>query len=343
LCNLLLSEKMTKRKLAASPALPRKRTKLNQPTETPSLQTFDIDATASSSSSPSSSTPPRRLKRRRPDSSSIDSQYESDTSISTKRAKTESPREQSPVYEDIPLHDDNPEAQAHIYWEPTDLTGRARRWRELTTLAMQGYVSCSCGKMHMAIGRKSWHYPGQEPELDDESDESFTGPDEAYAQLGSVTIHQNRGRQPLLSPELSDDEHDAGNNQSISAPIDVSTSREPSTTPGFQVPAIAEISNISPDSSLTITPAVKTDRISRQRNAKKTKSRHESRRKNKGKTGKGKKDKTVEQQPQDRKRKTKTAAEESVSLRRSSRRNAQAQLWFLDDKGKACEAAVPLI
>ncbi|KAM0459228.1 hypothetical protein ACHAO4_002622 [Trichoderma viride] len=335
---------MAKRKSTASPALPRKRTKLDQPTETPCLLTLDTDATASSSSSPSPSTPQRALKRKRPDSNSIDSQDESDTSTSTKRTRTESPREPSPgsTYGEIRLHDDYPELQAHIYWEETDLTEEARRWREVATLYSQGYVGgCSCGKMHMAIGRKSWHYPGQEPELDDEPDEPFPEPDQAYAQSSSTSAYRSRGRQPLLSPELSDDEINAGNSQSISAPINVSTSRGPSTTPDLQVP-VAEIPNVSPNTSLTITPTVNLGRVSRQRNVKKSKPRHETRRKNKDKKGKGKKDKTVQQQPRNRKRETTTttAAEDSAALRRSSRRNAQAPLWFLDDRGKACEATV---
>ncbi|KAL7894591.1 hypothetical protein HDV63DRAFT_396716 [Trichoderma sp. SZMC 28014] len=332
---------MAKRKSTASPALPSKRTKLNQPTETPSLQTLDTDATASSSSSPSPSTPPRPLKRKRPDSNSVDSQDESDTSISTKRTRTESPREPSPgsAYGDIILHDDHPELQAHIYWEETDMTEEARRFREVATLYSQGYVSgCSCGKMHMAIGRKSWHHPGQEPELDDEPDEPFPEPYQAY----STSAYRSRDRQPLLSPDLSDDEIHAGNSQSISAPINVSTSREPSTTPDLQVPVVAEISNNAPDTPPTIIPAVNIGQVSRQRNVKKSKPRHETRRKNKGKTGKGKKDKTIQKQPRNRKRVTTTAAEESATLRRSSRRNAQASLWFLDDRGKACEAAASL-
>lgn len=334
---------MAKRKSTASPVLPRKRTKLDQPTETPSLQTLDTDATASSSSSPSPSTPPRPLKRKRPDSNSVDSQDESDTSISTKRTRTESPREPSPSsnYGDILLHDDYPELQAHIYWEETDLTEEARRFREVATLYSQGYVGgCSCGKMHMAIGRKSWHYPGQEPELDDEPDEPFPESDQAYAQSSSTSAYRSRGRQPLLSPELSDDEINAGNSQSISAPVNVSTPREPSTTPDSQVPVVAEISNNAPDTPPTITPTVNISQVSRQRNIKKSKPRHETRRKNKGKSEKGKKDKTIQKQPQNRKRGTTSAAEESVTLRRSSRRNAQAPLWFLDDRGKACEAAV---
>ncbi|KAK1247057.1 hypothetical protein MKX08_000859 [Trichoderma sp. CBMAI-0020] len=332
---------MAKRKSTASPALPRKRTKLDQPTETPSLQTLDTDATASSSSSPSPSTPRRHLKRKRPDSSSIDSQDESDTSISSKRTKTESPREPSPSssYGEIRLHDDYPELQAHIYWEETDLTEEAKQWREMATLAMQGYVGgCSCGKMHMAIGRKSWHYPGQEPELDDEPDEPFPEPDQAYAQSISTSVYRSRSRQPLLSPELSDDEIHAGNSLSISAPINVSTSRGPSATPNMQVP-VAEIPDVSLNTSPTITPAVDIGRVSRQRNVKKSTPRRETRRKNKDKTRKGKKDKIVEQQPQNRKRETTTATEKSAALRRSSRRNAQAPLWFLDDRGKACEAA----
>ncbi|PON26060.1 hypothetical protein TGAM01_v205004 [Trichoderma gamsii] len=336
---------MAKRKSIASPALPRKRTKLDQPTETPSLQSLDTDATASSSSSPSPSPPPRPLKRKRPVDNSIDSQDESDTSTSTKRAKTESPREPSPDFDygEILLHDDYPEAQAHIYWEPTDLTEEARRWREIATLYSQGYVGgCSCGKMHMAIGRKSWHYPGQEPELDDEPGQPFPEQDEAYAQSASTSAYRSRGRQPLLSPELSDDEIDAGNNQSSSAPIDVSTPREPSNTPDLPEPVVPEIPDVSPNPSLTIAPTVNVGRVSRQRNVKKSTPRHKTPRKNKDKTSKGKKDKTVEQQPRNRKREATNAAKESAALRRSSRRNAQAQLWFLDDRGKACEAAVSL-
>ncbi|KAL7918741.1 hypothetical protein ACQKWADRAFT_303441 [Trichoderma austrokoningii] len=333
---------MTKRKSTASPALPRKRTKLDQPTEAPSLQTSDTNSTASSSSSPSPSTPRRSLKRRRLDSDSIDSQDESNTSISTKRAKTESPREPSPSPNlgSILLHDDNPEAQAHIYWEPTDLTETARQFREMTTLAAQGYRYCECGKWHMAIGRKSWHYEGQEPETDDESDGQFPDPDEAYTQSGSLSASQNRGRRQLLSPGLSDEEVDAGNNQSISTPINVSAPREPSTTPDFQEPVVAEIPTASPSTSPTTTPTVNISQISRQRNVKGSNPRRDTPRKNKDKRKKGKKDKTAQQQPRNRRQRTTAAVEESVALRRSSRRNAKAELWFLDDSGKACEAAV---
>lgn len=221
------------------------------------------------------------------------------------------------------------------------MTEEARRFREVTTLYMQGYVGgCSCGKMHMGMGRKSWHYPGQEPELD-EPDEPLSEPYQAHAQSESVSMYQSRGRQPLLSPGLSDEEIDAGNIQSSSAPIDVSTPRGPSTTPDLQVPVVAETPNVSPNTSLTITPTVNIDRVSRQRNVKKSNPRLETRRKNKDKTGKEKKkDKTVQQQPRNGKRETTTTAEESGVLRRSSRRNAKARLLFLDDRGKACQVAV---
>ncbi|KAL7928150.1 hypothetical protein V8C35DRAFT_318816 [Trichoderma chlorosporum] len=255
---------MHKRKTNASSDLPRKRAKSNQPIEIPSLQTFNTSTASSSSLSPSSSssssTPPRHAKRKRPESLIINGQDESDTSISTKRARTQSPRQQSldPDLEDWPLHDDHPETQAHIYWEPTDLTERARQWRARATLAMQGMRSCSCGKMHQAIGRKSWHYPGQEPELED--------PDESYSQLEPLSVYQSpsRSRARMPSPGLSDEGSDADDSQLNFAPINASIPREPLTAPDSQVPDITEAPNVSPDISTT-TPTPNIVRASRQR------------------------------------------------------------------------------
>ncbi|KAL7940515.1 hypothetical protein V8C42DRAFT_337346 [Trichoderma barbatum] len=340
---------MLKRKPAACPDSPRKKAKSNQPTETPNLQTFNTNAVPSFFSSPSSSlssTPPRHAKRKRPDDPLINDPDESDTSITTKRARAQSPERQSlsPNFEPWPLHDDHPETQANIYWEPTDQTERAKQWRKRTTLAMQGYRNCSCGKMHYTIGRKSWHYPGQEPELEEpeleRSDEPLSEPDESYAQSEPVSVYQSRSREPLPSPGLSDGGVDAGNTQLDFASIDGSIPREPSTAPDSRVPVIAEAPNISPNISLAITPTANIGRVSRQRTStppsvEKPSPRHKTRRKDKNKKEKDNKDKTVQRQPRNRKPKTTPVAKESVVLRRSSRRNPETELWFLDDRDKA--------
>ncbi|KAL6698652.1 hypothetical protein J3F84DRAFT_363518 [Trichoderma pleuroticola] len=343
---------MAKRKHAGSVTPPRKKAKLDQPAESPRLQTLGTDAASSAScSSPSSplpSTSQRPEKRKIPDDSS-DSEDEWDARFNTKRIRTQSPtnstrRSPTPNYEDWVLHDDNPEAQAHIYWEPTDLTERARRWRAKAELAMAGYANCSCGKMHYAIGRKSWHYPGQEPELED-PEESVPEPDEGYIQPATVSAHQNRGQERFPTPELSDEEANVGNTQLNSTPIDVSILQESPTSPDSPVPVVSEVPTVSPTitpaTTSTITSAKSTGRVPRRRTSpqhdvENSKARRQTRRKNKNKEKKEDKGKPEQRQPRNRKPKTTPVAEEPVVLRRSSRRNAESTMWFLDSSGKAC-------
>ncbi|EHK22555.1 uncharacterized protein TRIVIDRAFT_221824 [Trichoderma virens Gv29-8] len=355
---------MVKRKSDASSTSPRKKAKLDEPTETLA------NAALSSSPSPTSSlssTWQRREKRKRSDSTLVDDPDESDTSTNTKRAKTQSPtssRRPSPSpnpngARPVPgndqddweweWHDDHPEKFEHIYWEPTDLPEKAKRWRRRVDLLAKGYVGCVCGKMHYAIGRKSWHYPGQEPELED-PEEQLPEPDEPHVRSGSVSAYQSRGQERLLSPELSDDEEAVGNAQPNSAPSDVSSVREPSVAPELPVSVIAEASAVSPTNSPTnspiVTPTANNSRLpcgrnNAQRNISKPTTPRRTNRKNKNKNKKDQesKDKTVKRQPRNRKPKTTLMVEEPVVSRRSSRRNAGSQLYFLDDSGKACLVA----
>ncbi|KAL6809307.1 hypothetical protein GGI42DRAFT_317604 [Trichoderma sp. SZMC 28013] len=340
---------MVKRKCAGSLSPPRKKAKLDQPIESPHIQTLETDAAPSSScSSPSSPLPSasqRPEKRKIPDDTSSDSEDEWDARFNTKRIRTQSPanstrRSPTPNYEDWVLHDDNPEAHAHIYWEPTDLTERARRWREKAELAMAGYVNCSCGKMHYAIGRKSWHYPGQEPELED-PEESVPEPDEGYIQPATVSAHQNRGQERFPTPELSDEEANVSNTQLNFTPIDASILQESPTSPDSPVPVVAETPTVSPTITPTTTPTTNTGRVPRRRtsaqhDAENSKARRQTRRKNKNKEKKEDKGKPEKRQPRDRKPKTTLVAEEPAVLRRSSRRNAESTMWFLDSSGRAC-------
>ncbi|KAL7961595.1 hypothetical protein V8C34DRAFT_273031 [Trichoderma compactum] len=352
---------MAKRKSAGSVTPPRKKAKLDQSIESPRLQTHSTDAASSSScslpSSPLPSTSQRPKKRTILDDTSSEGEDEWDARSNTKRIRTQSPtnstrRSPTPNYEDWVLHDDNPEAQAHIYWEPTDLTERARRWREKAELAMAGYVNCSCGKMHYAIGRKSWHYPGQEPELED-PEESVPEPDEGYIQPAAVSAHQNRGQERLPTPELSDEEANVDNTQLNSTPIDVSILQESPTSPDSPAPIVREVPTVSPTITSTTTPTTtstttptttsttSTSRVSRRRTSpqhdvENSKARRQTRRKNKNKEKKQDKGKPDQRQPRNRKPKTTLVAEEATVLRRSSRRNAASTMWFLDSSGKAC-------
>lgn len=242
------------------------------------------------------------------------------------------------------LHDDNPEAQAHIYWEPTDLPEKVRRWRARAELSLAGYVNCSCGKMHYAIGRKSWHYPGQEPELED-PEESVPEADEGYTQPASISAHQNRGHERLPTPELSDEEANAGNTQFNFTPIDVSILQEIPTSPDSPVPVVTEVPTVSPTITPTTTPAIasttNTGRVSRRRtgaqhDVENSKARRQRRRKNNNKEKKEDKGKPDQRQSRNRKPKTTLVAEEPAVLRRSSRRNAESTMWFLDSSGRAC-------
>ncbi|UKZ74164.1 hypothetical protein TrVFT333_001823 [Trichoderma virens FT-333] len=353
---------MVKRKYAASSASPRKKAKLDEPTET--LANAPRSSSPSSPTSSSSSTSQRREKRKRSDSTLLDDPDESDASINTKRAKTQSPTssrrpspslnpegtrpvpdEDSDDSSEWELHDDHPEKFAHVFWEPTDLSEAARERRRRFDLMMKGYTSCVCGKMHYAIGRKSWHYPGQEPELED-PEEQLPEPDEPHVRSRPVSAYQSRGQERLLSPELSDDEAAAGNAQPNFAPSDVSSVREPSVELDLPAPVIAEVSAISPTNSPIVTPTANNSRASRGRNnaqqniSKPTTPRRTHRKnKNKNKKDQESKDKTVKQQPRNRKPKTTLMVEEPVVSRRSSRRNAGSQLYFLDDSGKACLVA----
>ncbi|KAM0256147.1 hypothetical protein ACHAQJ_005124 [Trichoderma viride] len=338
---------MAKRKSDASPTSPRKKAKLDQPTDTPILQTFNAHAASSSlSSSSSPATPQRREKRKRIDSTTIeDLDEEPNPSVNAKRAKTQSPanatrHSRSPSFEPWPSHYDDPQSQAHIYWEDEhytkELTNTARRFRRAATLALNGYLMCSCGKYHYMDGRKGYHYPGREPELESS--------DEAEAQLETVSAYQSQSREPLLSPELSDEEADTGDDdgQLESAPLDVSIPQPPLTTSASPVPIIPEASIVSPATSPTILPTTNKARVSHQRNNAKRNaeipnSQRQTRRKSKSKKEKENKGKTGQpRQPRNRKSKTVSAVEEPVHSRRSSRRDVGSQLWFLGDNGKAC-------
>ncbi|KAK4074763.1 uncharacterized protein Triagg1_4912 [Trichoderma aggressivum f. europaeum] len=337
---------MAKRKSAGSVTPPRKKAKLDQPIESPRLQTHSTDAASSSScslpSSPLPSTSQRPEKRKILDDTSSEGEDEWDAGSDTKRIRTQSPtnptrRSPTPGYQWV-LHDDNPEAQAHIYWEPTDLTERSRRWRESMRLIGAGYLGCSCGKMHYAIGRKSWHLPGQEPELED-PEESVPERDEEYTPPRTIPAYQDRSQERFPTPELSDEEANVGNTQLNSTPIDVSILQESPTSPDSPAPVVAEV----PTVSRVITPTTNTGRVSRrrtseQRDVEKPKARRQTRRKNKNKEKKEDKGKPEKRQRQPRNRKPKTTpvAEEPAVARRSSRRNAESTMWFLDSNGRAC-------
>ncbi|EHK48511.1 hypothetical protein TRIATDRAFT_298001 [Trichoderma atroviride IMI 206040] len=75
------------------------------------------------------------------------------------------------------------------------------------------------------------------------------------------------------------------------------------------------------------------------RSAEKPISQRQTRKKNKRKLGRETADKGDKRQPRNRRSKTTSTIEEPVQSRRSSRRAASSQLWFLGDNGKACLVA----
>ncbi|KAL6886875.1 hypothetical protein GGI43DRAFT_272047 [Trichoderma evansii] len=355
---------MAKRKSTTSPSSPRKKARLDLPTDTPSLEISSDDGASSlSASTLSPPTPERRQKRKRADIASSGSLLEeSDTRISAKRARTQSPAsstrhsrnpnaepwpnpDDDPDFVPWPSHFDDPQSQAHIYYEDEyytkELTAEAREFRKRATLAMQGYLLCPCGKYHQMDGRKSWHHPGMEPELEE--------PVGAQTQPDIDSTYRSRSREPLLSPELSDDEEtDAAEGGQLEIAPD-SVSETSSISSDSLVPTILEASNVSPTISLATSPATSSAslpttteaRVSRQRsNAKrnvgKPISQRQTRKKNKRKMEEKNKDKDNKRQPRGRRTKTTPAIEESVDSRRSSRRAVGSQLWFLGDNGKAC-------
>ncbi|KAM0449380.1 hypothetical protein ACHAPV_008837 [Trichoderma viride] len=355
---------MAKRKSTTSPSSPRKKARLDLPTDTPSLVISSNDGasllTASTSSPP---TPSRCEKRKRTDSVSTDSPLEeSDPGTSAKRARTQSPAGETkhshkPGFEPWPAWQDDPEfvpwpsafddpqSEAHIYYKDEhytkELTAEAREFRKQATLALHGYLLCPCGKYHQMDGRKSWHYPGMEPELEE--------PDEADFHPDTGSTHQGRSREPLPSPELSDDETDAiGGDQIEITPV--SASESSSTLSDSPAPVVSEPSNVSltnspatsPASSSTTTEAqASRQRSNMKRGAGKPISQRQTRKKNKRKLEGGSADKGDKRQPRDRRSKTTSTIEEPVQSRRSSRRAASSQLWFLGDNGTACLVASP--
>lgn len=354
---------MTKRKSTTSPSSPRKKARLDLPTDTPSLEASSNDAASSSSASTSSPpTPQRREKRKRADSALTDGLLEEpNPSISAKRARTQSPAnstghsrnpgaepwpdpEDDPDFVPWPSPFDDPQSEAHIYYEDEhytkELTAEAREFRKRATLALHGYLLCPCGKYHQFVGRKSWHHPGMEPELEE--------PVEAQAQPDTGSTHRGQSLEPLLSPELSDDEDTdaAGGGQLELAPI--RASELSSTSSDFPVPVTLEVSNVTPatspaTSSASLSTTTKAQ-VSRQRsnikrNAGKPVSQRQTRKRNKKKLEGENSDKGDKRQPRGRRSKTTSAIEESIHSRRSSRRAVGSQLWFLGDDGKTCTVA----
>lgn len=349
---------MAKRKSITSPSSPRKKARLDLPTDTPTLEISSGDgASFLSASTPSPPTPSRREKRKRTDVVSTDGpSEESDSGTSAKRARTQSPAsetshsnkpgfefwpdlEDDPDFVPWPSAFDDPQSEAHIYYEDEhytkELTPLAREFRKQATLALHGYLLCPCGKYHQMDGRKSWHLPGMEPELEE--------PDETLVQPYTGSMHRGHSREPLLSPELSDDEEidAAGGGQLETMPI--SASESSSISSNSPVSVISEASNVSSTtspatsaaSSSTTTKAQVSRQRSNKRSAKKPISQRQTRKKNKRKLGGGSADKGDKRQPRDRKPKSTSTVEEPIQSRRSSRRAAGSQLWFLGDNGKA--------
>ncbi|KAL7952411.1 hypothetical protein V8C34DRAFT_299385 [Trichoderma compactum] len=342
---------MAKRKSTTSPSSPRKKARLDLPTDTPSLEISSGDGASllSASTKSSPTTPSRREKRKRTDVVATDgSLEESGPGTSAKRARTQSPAGETshshePSFEPWPgLEDDqdfvpwpsafdDPQSEAHIYYEDEhytkELTPLAREFRKRATLALQGYLLCPCGKYHQMDGRKSWHHPGMEPELEE--------PDETLVQPDTGSMHRGHSREPLPSPEFSDDEETEaiGGDQIEITPVSaVDSSSTLSDSPAL---VASESSNVSltnspatsPVSSSTTTEA----QVSRQRsNMKRTAgmpvSQRQTRKRNKGKPEGGSADKGDKRQPRDRKPKTTSTIEEPVQSRRSSRRAAGSQL-----------------
>ncbi|UKZ96642.1 uncharacterized protein TrAFT101_011420 [Trichoderma asperellum] len=359
-------ENMAKRRSAASPSSPRKKARLDLPTDTPSLVISSDDEASSSSASTLSPPTPRREKRKRADiTSTNDLLEEPNPSISAKRARTQSAAsstrhsrnpsaepwpspDDDPDFVPWPSHFDDPQSQAHIYYEDEyhtkELTAEAREFRKRATLALQGYLLCPCGKYHQMDGRKSWHHPGMEPELEE--------PLGAQSQLDTGSTYRSRSREPLLSPELSDEETGAaGGDQLEIAPNGVSESS--SISSDSPAPAILGASNVSstispttsPATSSASLPAITKAPVSRQRNntkrnpGKPISQRQTRKKKNKRKLEGESKDKGNKRQPRGQRSKSIPATEEAVYSRRSSRRAMGYQLWFLGDNGKACLVA----
>ncbi|PON21691.1 hypothetical protein TGAM01_v209429 [Trichoderma gamsii] len=351
---------MAKRKSTTSPSSPRKKAKLDLPTDTPTLEISSGDGTSLlSASTPSPPTPSRREKRKRTDSVSTDgSLEESGPGTSAKRARTQSPAsetkhshqpgfelwpdlEDDPDFVPWPSAFDDPQSEAHIYYEDEhytkELTAKAREFRKQATLAMHGYLLCPCGKYHQVVGRKCWHHPGMEPELEE--------PVGTQPQQDAGSMYRSRSQEPLLSPELSDDEETdaAGGGQLEITPI--SASEPLSISSNSPASVISEASNVSSTTSPSTSPAsssattkaqVSRQRSNMKRSAGKPISQRQTRKKNKRKLEGGSVDKGDKRQPRGRKPKTTSIIEEPVQSRRSSRRAAGSQLWFLGDNGKAC-------
>lgn len=354
---------MAKRKSTTGPSSPHKKARLDLPTDTPSLEIpSDNGASSSSASTISPPAPQRREKRKRTDNNSTDVLLEeSNTSTSAKRARTQSPAssarhsrnlstkpwpdpEDDPDFVPWPSHFDDPQSQAHIYYEDEyytkELTAEAREFRKRATLALQGYLPCPCGKYHQVVGRKSWHHPGMEPELEE--------PVAAQSQSDTSSTFRSRSQEPLLSPELSDDEEtDAAGGDQLEIALN-SVSESPSISSDSPAPTISEASNVSPTISPATSPASSSAsshtkaQVSRQhsnakRNAGNPISQGQTRKKNKRKLEKENKDKGNKRQPRGQRSKTTPAIKEPVqSSRRSSRGAVGSQLWFLGDNGKAC-------
>ncbi|KAL7919509.1 hypothetical protein ACQKWADRAFT_300969 [Trichoderma austrokoningii] len=172
------------------------------------------------------------------------------------------------------------------------------------------------------INRKSWHYPGEEPEVDDTDDE--TEPDMRRRPI-SVYQTPNRGRLP--SPALSD----AGGNQPTTnaAPGALLSPREPS--PASNLTVVADAQTASPTIQQ---PSTISDQVSRRgnNNVKRSGKTPRPRRQMQRKKKSNNKDWDADKEN----RKPKTTKEAILPSRRSSRRNAASRLWFLDDSGKAC-------
>ncbi|PON20045.1 hypothetical protein TGAM01_v211089 [Trichoderma gamsii] len=354
---------MAKRRSSASASSPRKKARLDLPTDTPSLEiSTDEGASLLTTSTSSPPSPSRREKRKRTDSDPTDgSLEESESGTSAKRARTQSPASETehsrkPGFEPWPEWQDNPDfvpwpsafddpqSEAHIFYEDEhytkELTAEAREFRKQATLALQGYLLCECGKYHQMDGRKPWHYPGMEPELDES--------DEERVQPGTGSSHPGRRREPFPSPELSDDEEaDAtGGDQLEIMPVSAS---EPSLASSVSpASVISGASNVSPTNSPATSPVsssttteaqVSRQRSNTKRSARKLASQRQTRKKNKRKLQRGNADKSDKRQPRGRKSKTTSTIEEPVESRRSSRRAAGSQLWFLDNNGEACLVA----
>ncbi|KAK1236942.1 hypothetical protein MKX08_007890 [Trichoderma sp. CBMAI-0020] len=355
---------MAKRKSTTSPSSPRKKARLDLPIDTPSLEISNGEgASLLSASTSSPPTPSRPEKRKRTNSASTNgSVEESGPGTSAKRARTQSPASETrhsrnlgaesfawqddPDFVPWPSAFDDPQSEAHIYYEDEyytkELTAEAREFRKQATLAMHGYLLCPCGKYHQMDGRKSWHLPGMEPELED--------PDEADFQPGTSSTHRGHSREPLPSPELSDDEEaDAiGGDQIDITPV--SASESSSTLSDSPTSIISETPNVTSTTSPTTSPAsssttteaqVSRQRSNMKRSAEKPISQRQTRKKNKRKLGQETTDKGDKRQPHNRRPKTTSTIEEPIQSRRSSRRAADSQLWFLGDNGKACLVASP--